>query len=79
MNITGYPILKREPCRGRYSCIPSFETFLEAIAFHPEEMYNKHWSPMWNICEPCLIDYDAQCGNLKKKTLSVLQNGVFGG
>ena len=53
MNETGFKLFKK----GN-AWIPTFEDFLEAVSFYPEDMYNKHWSPMWTICEPCLIDYD---------------------
>ena len=45
-------------CKKGNAWIPTFEDFLEAVSFYPEDMYNKHWSPMWTICEPCLVDYD---------------------
>ena len=40
------------------SSVFSFEAFLRYVANGSDGFPNKHWLPMYQICNPCLVQYD---------------------
>ena len=38
---------------------PEFVAYLDAQRNIPREFFNEHWSPMTNLCQPCLVHYNA--------------------
>lgn len=36
----------------------TFSEFIWYLTHNPARDFDEHWSPYWNRCDPCLVDYD---------------------
>ena len=54
------PIMRQErgPTNVKNNSKPLFKEFVKMLLTSKLYEYDEHWSPIWNRCEPCYVEYD---------------------
>lgn len=52
------PVMKKTRPNGSPMDRLTFSEFIWYLTHTPERDYHERWTPYWNRCDPCLVDYD---------------------